>query len=69
LAPGKTPPAVLKKLHEDIVEASKDPDLQNKIRLQGIDPASIRLADFDAYVRKDMQRLAPLLTSIAQSKQ
>jgi tripartite-type tricarboxylate transporter receptor subunit TctC len=69
LAPGKTPPAVLKKLHEDIVEASKDPDLQNKIRLQGIDPASIGLANFDAYVRKDVERLAPLLASIAQSKQ
>ena len=69
LAPAKTPPAILRKLHDDIVEAGKDPGLQAKIRLQGIDPASIGLADFDAYVRKDMARLAPLLASIAQSKQ
>ena len=69
LAPTKTPPAILRKLHDDIVEAGKDPGLQDKIRLQGIDPASIGLADFDAYVRNDMARLAPLLASIAQSKQ
>jgi tripartite-type tricarboxylate transporter receptor subunit TctC len=69
LAPGKTPHTILRKLHDDIIEAGRDPGLQDKIRLQGIDPASIGLADFDAYVRKDMERLAPLLTSIAQSKQ
>ena len=69
LAPAKTPPAILRKLRDDIVEAGKDPGLQDKIRLQGIDPASIGLADFDAYVRKDMERLAPLLASIAQAKQ
>jgi tripartite-type tricarboxylate transporter receptor subunit TctC len=69
LAPAKTPPAILRKLHDDIVEASKDPGLQDKIRLQGIDPANIGLADFDAYVRKAMARLSPLLASIAQAKQ
>ena len=51
-----------------IVEAGEDLGLQDKIRLQGIDAASIGLSDFDAYVRKDMERLAPLLASIAQSK-
>jgi tripartite-type tricarboxylate transporter receptor subunit TctC len=69
LAPAKTPPAILRKLHDDIVEAGNDAGLQAKIRLQGIDPASIGLADFDTYVRKDMERLAPLLASIAQAKQ
>ena len=43
LAPGKTPPAVLKVLHEAIAEASKDPELQAKIRVQGINPQSIGL--------------------------
>ena len=38
LAPGKTPPAVLKVLHEAIAEAGKDPELQAKIRVQGINP-------------------------------
>jgi tripartite-type tricarboxylate transporter receptor subunit TctC len=69
LVPAKTPPAILRKLHDDIVETENDPELQAKIRLQGIDPASIGLADFDAYIRKDLERVAPLLATIAQSKQ
>jgi tripartite-type tricarboxylate transporter receptor subunit TctC len=68
LVPAKTPPAILRKLHDDIVGAGRDPNLLEKIRLQGIEPANIGLSDFDAYVRKDMQRLAPLLATIAQSK-
>jgi tripartite-type tricarboxylate transporter receptor subunit TctC len=68
LAPAKTPGAVVQKLHDDIAEAGRDPDIQAKIRLQGISPASIGLKDFDAYIRNDMARLAPLLATIGQSK-
>jgi len=68
LAPAKTPRAVLETLHGAIVEVGKDPDIQAKIRLQGITPTAIGLADFDAYIRDDMKRLAPLLASIGQSQ-
>src|SRR6202030_3800609 len=61
LAPAKTPRVVLQTLHDAIVEVGKDPDLQAKIRLQGITPTNIGLGDFDSYIRKDMERLAPLL--------
>ncbi len=68
LAPAKTPRAVLQTLHDDIVEVGKDPEIQVKIRLQGISPTTrIGLQDFDAYIRKDMARLAPLLATIGQS--
>jgi tripartite-type tricarboxylate transporter receptor subunit TctC len=68
LASAKTPRAVLQTLHDDIVEVGKDPEIQAKIRLQGISPTtSIGLQDFDAYIRKDMARLAPLLATIGQS--
>jgi len=68
LAPAKTPRAVLQTLHDDIVEVGKDPEIQAKIRLQGISPTTrIGLQDFDAYIRKDMARLAPLLATIGQS--
>jgi tripartite-type tricarboxylate transporter receptor subunit TctC len=66
LAPAKTPPDVLATLHAAIVEVGKDPDIQAKIRLQGFTPAHIGLADFDAYIRNDMKRLAPLLATIGQ---
>jgi tripartite-type tricarboxylate transporter receptor subunit TctC len=68
LAPAKTPRAVLQTLHDAIVEVGKDPQVAAKIRVQGITPASIGLNDFDAYIRNDMQRLSPLLASVAQSK-
>jgi tripartite-type tricarboxylate transporter receptor subunit TctC len=64
LAPAKTPHAVLEALRAAIVEVGKDPDIQAKIRLQGIRPTDIGLADFDAYIRNDMKRLAPLLATI-----
>jgi tripartite-type tricarboxylate transporter receptor subunit TctC len=67
LAPAKTPRAVLQTLHDAIAEVGKDPDLQAKIRLQGITPVSIGLGDFDAHIRGDMARLAPLLAKLGQS--
>jgi tripartite-type tricarboxylate transporter receptor subunit TctC len=67
LAPAKTPRAVLQVLHDAIVAVGADPQLQEKIRVQGITPRSIGLRDFDAHIRKDMDRLAPLLKTIAGS--
>jgi tripartite-type tricarboxylate transporter receptor subunit TctC len=67
LAPAKTPRSVLQSLHDAIVAASADPELTGKIRAQGITPRSIGLRDFDAHIRKDMDRLEPLLRTIARS--
>ena len=66
LAPARMPRAALQTLHDAIVEVGKDPEIQVKIRLQGITPASIGLGDFDRYIRDDMKRLAPLLGTIGQ---
>jgi len=44
-----------------------DPELKEKILAQGITPRSIGLRDFDAHIRKDMDRLEPLLRTIARS--
>jgi tripartite-type tricarboxylate transporter receptor subunit TctC len=68
LAPAKTPRAVLQTLHDAIVEVGKDPDIQAKIRQQGFAPADIGLHDFDAHIRGDMQRLAPILAKLGPSK-
>jgi tripartite-type tricarboxylate transporter receptor subunit TctC len=67
LAPAKTPAPVLQTLHDAIVAAGADPELKEKIRAQGITPRSIGLRDFDAHIRKDMDRLEPLLRTIARS--
>jgi tripartite-type tricarboxylate transporter receptor subunit TctC len=65
LAPGKTPRAILQILNEAIVAVGGDRELADKVRAQGITPRSIGLRDFDAHIRADMDRLGPLLKSIA----
>jgi len=68
LAPGKTPRPVVAALHEAVAEASKDPELAGKIRAQGIEARDIGPERFDAHIRSDMDRLAPLLKAIADKR-
>ena len=67
LAPAKTPRPVLQILHDAIAAASEDAEFTEKIRAQGITPRNIELGDLDAHIRKDMERLEPLLKTIACS--
>jgi tripartite-type tricarboxylate transporter receptor subunit TctC len=67
LAPAKTPRAVLQTLYDAIAEVGKDPEIQAKIRQQGFAPASFGLGDFDAHIRADTARLAPILAKLGQS--
>jgi len=67
LAPAKTPRPVLQILHDAIAAASEDVEFTEKIRAQGITPRNIGLGDFDTHIRKDMERLEPLLKTIARS--
>ena len=53
-------------MHDAIVAVGADAELKEKIRAQGITPRSIGLRDFDAHIRKDMDRLEPLLRTIAR---
>jgi tripartite-type tricarboxylate transporter receptor subunit TctC len=68
LAPAKTPKAILQNLSQAISEVGKDPELQAKIRAQGIDPRDIGLEKFDLHIQADMARLDPLLKAIADQR-
>ncbi|MEA2979249.1 MAG: hypothetical protein QOF09_1072 [Alphaproteobacteria bacterium] len=68
LAPGKTPKPVLTTLNQAMAEASKDPELIAKIRVQGIEPRDIGLERFDAHVRAEMARLEPVLKTVADKR-
>jgi tripartite-type tricarboxylate transporter receptor subunit TctC len=68
LAPAKTPRQSLEVLNQAIAEASRDPELQAKVRVQGIDPRSVGLDKFDAHITNDMARLDPLLKSIGDKR-
>jgi tripartite-type tricarboxylate transporter receptor subunit TctC len=68
LAPAKTPATALETLSRAIAEASKDPELQAKVRIQGIELRDLGLKAFDAHIRNDMARIAPLLDAIADKR-
>jgi tripartite-type tricarboxylate transporter receptor subunit TctC len=65
LAPAKTPAAILQTLNRAIAEAGRDGELQAKVVAQGIAPRNIALRDFDAHIGREMERLDPLLKTIA----
>jgi tripartite-type tricarboxylate transporter receptor subunit TctC len=68
LASSKTPKPILQTLSEAIGAVGDDPETQAKIRLQGITPQRLGLADFDAYIRRDIDRLGPVTKSISAEK-
>jgi tripartite-type tricarboxylate transporter receptor subunit TctC len=68
LAPAKTPKPVMRTLSDAIAAASRDGELQAKIKAQGIKPDIVALDAFDSYIDGDLARLAPLVKSIAEKQ-
>jgi tripartite-type tricarboxylate transporter receptor subunit TctC len=66
LAPAGTPKAILKTLADAMAQASQDPELQQKIAVQGIKPTIMATDSFDSYINDDLNRLAPLIKSTDQ---
>jgi tripartite-type tricarboxylate transporter receptor subunit TctC len=66
LAPVKTPKPALRVLADAVAAASRDGELQQKIRAQGIKPDIVALDAFDSYVDGDLARLAPLTKGIVE---
>jgi tripartite-type tricarboxylate transporter receptor subunit TctC len=64
LAPANTPAPILQSLSAAISEIGRDGDLRGRIIAQGIEPRAVALHDFDSQIRRDMERLAPLLKSL-----
>jgi tripartite-type tricarboxylate transporter receptor subunit TctC len=64
LAPANTPGPVLQSLNAAVSAFSSDAELQRKISAQGIQARAVALRDFDSRIRRDMERLAPLLESL-----
>ena len=65
LAPAKTPQDVMEKLVAAFAAAAADPEVEAKVRTQGIAPKVKARAAFDAHIRQDTTTLGPLVQSIA----
>lgn len=63
LAPAKTPPEVLAKLHDSIVKIMQSPDLLQKMRAQGDVPVTNSAAEFSAMVKKEIASYSALVKS------
>jgi len=59
--PGNMPPALARRIHEELAKALKAPAVRDKLVAQGIDVQGGDPAQLDAFVRKEMPRWAKVI--------
>ena len=64
LAPAKTPPAVVQRLHQDIARVVNDPEYAKFIAQQGAEPALMEPEAFGALLRSELERWGKLMKAI-----
>ncbi|HKU69938.1 MAG TPA: tripartite tricarboxylate transporter substrate binding protein [Burkholderiales bacterium] len=60
-APGKTPPAIVSKLSQEIGRALAMPDVRERLLTQGMEPVSNTPEVFSAYIRSEMTKWAKVV--------
>ncbi len=61
IAPAGTPPAVLAKIHRDVVEAVRSDELRPKFTAQFMEPVGNSPAEFKAQIERDLARWTPVI--------
>ena len=56
MAPAKTPPAIVKKISEDLQKVLADPDTQNRLRNAGVVPDYMNAQDMGRLIQRDVAR-------------
>ena len=64
LAPAGTPPAVIDKLHREIVAVLKEPETRERLEKAGLDVVGSSPAEFSARIRADLERFARIAKSL-----
>jgi tripartite-type tricarboxylate transporter receptor subunit TctC len=60
-APAKTPPAIIRRLHAEIVKIVSSADMQAFMASQGAEPALMGPEEFGAYIKADIARWAKVV--------
>jgi tripartite-type tricarboxylate transporter receptor subunit TctC len=60
-APAKTPPAIVRRLHAEIVKVVNTTDMQQFMASQGAEPALMGPEEFGAYIKADIARWAKVV--------
>jgi tripartite-type tricarboxylate transporter receptor subunit TctC len=61
IAPAGTPPAVLAKIHREVVEAIRSDELRSKLTAQIMEPVGNSPAEFKAQIDRDLARWTPVI--------
>ncbi len=61
LAPAKTPPAIVKRLNQAIVQAMSAPDIVERVMGLGNDPVGDSPAEFDKFIREEIPKWAKVI--------
>jgi tripartite-type tricarboxylate transporter receptor subunit TctC len=64
LAPAATPPAIVKKLHDDIAAAVADPEYGNTLHARGFEAQSNSPEQLAAFMEKDYLKKRPLIQKL-----
>jgi tripartite-type tricarboxylate transporter receptor subunit TctC len=64
LAPGKTSPAIVARLHDATVAALKQPDVQEKLAVSGAFVIGNSPADYAAQIRSEGERLKQVAKAV-----
>jgi len=60
-APAKTPPEIIQRLYEEIAKALQDPSVREKLAKLAVQPMPMTPAQFNDYVRKELEQNAELV--------
>ncbi|MBI2714946.1 MAG: tripartite tricarboxylate transporter substrate binding protein [Rhizobiales bacterium] len=60
-APAKTPPEIIQRLYEEIAKALQDPGVREKLAKLAVQPMPMTPAQFNDYVRKELEQNAALV--------
>ena len=62
-APTGTPVGILQRLNDEIIKASKTPEMKEKLRLAGAAPVTQTLEEIAAFREADTKQMAELIKS------
>ena len=61
LVPAKTPPAIVARLHDELVKVVRAPDLKAQFEIQGYDPVGGSAAEFTSFIRAESEKYAKVV--------
>jgi hypothetical protein len=63
VASSMVPAIVLEKLARAVTQVSRDPDILEAMRSNGVGPRNIPLREFDAFIKSDIESVRKLVTN------